>query len=1492
MLPPFRIRQLQASKSRSASDLKEHRLSPSTSGPDGDGVVQISAPAYDKTISINPGATLSYMDEDDGEVITVGSSLELSQRLDDHIPRPPQASTRSPTFLYPSVARLVTPSVTSTSTPLHIFDVDQSNGSLDLWRSIQQQKGTQLSRASPPPFLNGVSSAAIAERTSPREASIPQRPVDDLVLKVDHSDDLSREAELKDERKRYFRATEPSQQLLPRIVHQCRGARDQPADRIGSNICEPEQDELARETTPLLRDHRDVSGEVPTVPVILTNEGRRQARAAGEKLRSSIRTPLYSPVNVLEPDKEAHRDRWASYGRASGSLGSASDANLGTNGKAKADSSEDTHRPLLEVFETELAKLTKEGPQLAGKADFTTPITPSVSPHLGETTPRVHQQPFSPGELFTHTICSLVDGVGLLANDLKKTFPVAHEQLALAHRKLPIAVEQTLRGAFNGFGVHIQHLANSMQEASAIARQAADRTGHAELQALEGAAEGLRNLALGAGEFSRGIFAADDPSVVHDPNNEQCKPSESSNEDNSVDVNADTATARPLSDNAMSVNNPAIDQPEDNHVAAKEEAKMDRSINGLKALIDSRCTTIDQTVPSAIASAITETFQDGSSFEKQPKSIAFTDLQNSVIRKSAYTPEEYEKVHRRKREEAADKREADRQRVKKILQKAKEEAEAPIFSASSSHGVGHNEQLHEAADCTLQAENDIPTRPVGLCEISGKTEDHLTPKPLMETITSGSACQSPPSCIIGCSIGPQYHHKQCTTAHLPCPPYSALYRGRHPRRTPPRVVPRLPYEYVVPPPDFRVQERPGRLAPSCTDAGEGPPRSRSPPRHRYVSPRPHRRPPPGWPRFPRHGPIHLPHNPPQRRNQFRHPPPPPFANPRSHYPENPLQPPRFLGESPRPYRVETTSSNPAEQYFESAHEQGRPLALPDLRHRQSWHPESDIKPADRMRPSRSVVSFLESNPTVRPPPSTTSLPWCTSPVQKHHQSYTGPFNRTSLPIQQLKSSRTVVQQQDKELPSPSPVSSFMSGCDVADLTRASRDRTPKSLERRESQTASKTDLKDLENTSTENDCNSSDEESEAQETAVSSPWGYERLLSGLNNQTAFDIAEESVPYCSTLLKGVAETEEELLLSRPSNRGSDPHFQPLDADCATLMADKVADRLKSVLHDSPRSSSRHDPLSTVEDVAAQPFVSTSYSQTPEMARFPSLSQFEDNEFRLPAPFPPLPSMDPLIPSPVSGENAVPPVSTNPFSNTRSQIPQTSAVIDSSVSKSVLGALPSKLAATSTSESSGEFFRRMTKTDRTSPFGPGWSPGSRAPPPRPAKLSSPEPGARLARPFDPLAESVTLHRNRIIEGVRRSASERCASPQRFTRDRHSCSRVNLRAFWQNYENTSGKFPLDEEERDVRCQGEGENTKTIPAVEECEPTHLTDTAHQHHDVTTASRVQKCVEQLLSFGYGSSENGGAERLVIYAQAAEGDLEAAIEIIEEERNVYKQQRR
>ncbi|KAI9929214.1 hypothetical protein ASPWEDRAFT_354198 [Aspergillus wentii DTO 134E9] len=107
MMNPFQIRDLHGSPSRTAESSESRRR---------DGVVQVSASQYEEIASNHPRARLTYADDDDGELITVGSSLELSQRLDEPIDVPSQEDSHE---------------------PMHIFDIRRSNSVTELWKKYE-----------------------------------------------------------------------------------------------------------------------------------------------------------------------------------------------------------------------------------------------------------------------------------------------------------------------------------------------------------------------------------------------------------------------------------------------------------------------------------------------------------------------------------------------------------------------------------------------------------------------------------------------------------------------------------------------------------------------------------------------------------------------------------------------------------------------------------------------------------------------------------------------------------------------------------------------------------------------------------------------------------------------------------------------------------------------------------------------------------------------------------------------------------------------------------------------------------------------------------------------------------------------------------------------------------------------------------------------------------------------------------------------------------
>ncbi|QQK40983.1 RNA binding protein, putative [Penicillium digitatum] len=116
MLKPFQVRNLRVSTHQEPEQLADPRAPP--------GVVQISATDYDELASNHPRARLTYMDvDDDDETITVGSALELSQRLDEPLDTNTQLES-------------VEPSPDDIS-PMHVFDIHRSNSVTELWKRFE-----------------------------------------------------------------------------------------------------------------------------------------------------------------------------------------------------------------------------------------------------------------------------------------------------------------------------------------------------------------------------------------------------------------------------------------------------------------------------------------------------------------------------------------------------------------------------------------------------------------------------------------------------------------------------------------------------------------------------------------------------------------------------------------------------------------------------------------------------------------------------------------------------------------------------------------------------------------------------------------------------------------------------------------------------------------------------------------------------------------------------------------------------------------------------------------------------------------------------------------------------------------------------------------------------------------------------------------------------------------------------------------------------------
>ncbi|KAI9811829.1 MAG: hypothetical protein M1832_000682 [Thelocarpon impressellum] len=482
MLPPFRIRYLRSSNNPSGPDLGDDFVS-SPAGLSDDGVIRLEAPEYDSILADHPEAALSYMDEDDGEVITIGSSFELAQRLEEPAPASPTARAGAAIG----------------AQPLHMFDVNQTGPALDVWRGIElETRRRQPSALQPEPSRKGKERAVESSEQAGAESS-KQLPPGDLEVHVDEADDLCRARELQEERDHW------SQAAGPRPAAAWHARTDE----------EPSEMEDFSSNAIVSDVNRQVSG---VADVGLHPKGGAEGSEvaeAGDQFRARRRPFFQNSPSSMGSVGDSCQNRWASYDRgatsqqeASSAVGSAA---LGpSNLDAAQDEVERPEKSLFEAYQDSLSQTRRSEAALAGDAEGA--ATEKATNAAGNTpsddtaTPQHGGQTTTPGELLTATIGSLLTGVSGLGAELKDVLREAQRELHNPIHSAPNAAENIFYKAIDGFNAGIQELAQAAHEASAATREAAERTREADVQTLEAAITGLGNLATGIGHFGRGVL--------------------------------------------------------------------------------------------------------------------------------------------------------------------------------------------------------------------------------------------------------------------------------------------------------------------------------------------------------------------------------------------------------------------------------------------------------------------------------------------------------------------------------------------------------------------------------------------------------------------------------------------------------------------------------------------------------------------------------------------------------------------------------------------------------------------------------------------------------------------------------------------------------------------------------------------------------------------------------------------------------------------------
>lgn len=97
------------------------------------GLLHISAPQYDSTIRSYPDAVLTYLDDDDGETITVGSGVELQQRLQEPV-RPGRYRLSGSALSAPR----------DSLDQVHLFDIQHTANSRMVWMEHEAYSSKSL----------------------------------------------------------------------------------------------------------------------------------------------------------------------------------------------------------------------------------------------------------------------------------------------------------------------------------------------------------------------------------------------------------------------------------------------------------------------------------------------------------------------------------------------------------------------------------------------------------------------------------------------------------------------------------------------------------------------------------------------------------------------------------------------------------------------------------------------------------------------------------------------------------------------------------------------------------------------------------------------------------------------------------------------------------------------------------------------------------------------------------------------------------------------------------------------------------------------------------------------------------------------------------------------------------------------------------------------------------------------------------------------------
>ena len=176
-----------------------------------------------------------------------------------------------------------------------------------------------------------------------------------------------------------------------------------------------------------------------------------------------------------------------------------------------------------------------------------------------------------------------------------------------------------------------------------------------------------------------------------------------------------------------------------------------------------------------------------------------------------------------------------------------------------------------------------------------------------------------------------------------------------------------------------------------------------------------------------------------------------------------------------------------------------------------------------------------------------------------------------------------------------------------------------------------------------------------------------------------------------------------------------------------------------------------------------------------------------------------------------------------------------------------------------------------------------------------LSRKSSAARLAGPFDPM-EVEPSARPHLTEGLHRITTIDSTNIRHAARRRRPYSEVfdgSGRVPWSTFtqDTSRERRGLNSDDRGRPLGVKHEQSKRLSRPEarsRRSPPATAGYEDQHHDDFTVGKIHDCVSRLRDLGFGGEDDDSADRLLVYAQAADGVLVNAIDLIDEEQRAWQ----